>query len=253
MLGLGRKEKTTKHWQWDVVGKHPAARDFFALGSRSLMAEALTDWIRRGAESLVNVSKQTLVRSCSWRFWARTPQTGMLACGIIRNSCDSVGRPFPLLVMGSGSLEDWEEYWELLPFSCEGVWSQMEQLASKNYSSFELLEKDTQLLRQPQRRWEEMKKQQESLLEMISPEADTLFSSELLGENKAVFVPFQETGQYDFFAMISAAHAQQKKRENPAPNSLFMGGLIDSPRIAIFKRPLSGQDFEQMWLTGTLK
>ncbi len=120
MLGLGKRKKSVTNWQWDVAGKHPVAKDFFALGQRSLMAEAFTEWIRRGADSLISTSKELLIHSCSWRFWAKTPQAGILACGVIRNSCDSVGRPFPLLVMGTGKLEKWEDNWELLPFSCEG-------------------------------------------------------------------------------------------------------------------------------------
>lgn len=249
MLGLIRQEKPVKSWQWDLAGKHPAARDFFALGPRSLVAEAFTDWIHRGAESVVAVSKETLVRSCSWRFWARTPQTGIVACGVIKNSCDSAGRPFPLLVMGSGMLDKWEKNWDLLPFACEGIWRQMEELASKNYASFELFQEDVRLLHPPQNCWKELQQEKSALATTMTSEEDDGLAA-LQQVNQELFLPFQYTGSYDFFTMISKIHSQLKMQEGAPPHSLFMGGLIDNPGMAFFKRPLSGQDFERMWVPG---
>jgi len=246
MLGLGKREKSIV-WQWDVAGKHPAARDFFSLGQRSLMAEAFTDWIRRGAESLVNISKDLLVRPCSWRFWAKTPQNGVLACGVIRNCCDSVGRPFPLLVMGTGKLDDWEGNWELLPFACEALWYQMEQLASKNYASFELFQEDVKMLRPPQKDWQKMNLEKSGLTVVDGSGTEFQIQSASLERDQTLFLPFQDTGQNDFFAMISNAHSQLKMKVFAAPNSFFIGGLIEQPGLAVFKRPLSGQDFERMW------
>jgi len=248
MLGLGKRKKSVTGWQWDIAGKHPAARDFFASGQKSLMAEAFSEWMRRGAEGLVTVSKELLVRSCSWRFWARTPQAGILACGIIRNSCDSVGRPFPLLVMGTGKLEDWEDNWELLPFACEGLWRQMEQLASKNYGAFESLEEDLSMFRPPQSRWQEIHLEKLASAEQNAVSSDFHFRPDQLEQEKAMFLPFQILGHNDFFTMISDAHALLKKEIHTAPNSLFIGGLIDQPGLAVFKRPLSKQDFERMWM-----
>jgi type VI secretion system protein VasJ len=247
MLGLGKRKKTEINWQWDVAGKHPAARDFFALGPKSLMVEAFTEWIRRGAEGLVAVSKELLVRSCSWRFWAKTPQAGVLTCGVIRNSCDSVGRPFPLLVMGTGKLENWEENWELLPFACERVWGQMEQLASKNYGSFELLQEDVHMLRPPRRQWDEMNVEKIALTEKPESRLDVDLPFGQFEQDKALFVPFQDFGQKDFFAMIDNVHSQLKLKVKVVPNSFFMGGLTEQPGLVLLKRPLSRDDFERMW------
>jgi type VI secretion system protein VasJ len=248
MLGLGKRKKSLKNWQWDIAGKHPAAKDFFALGERSLMAEAFTAWIRRGAESVVSNSKELLVRSCSWRFWAKTPQTGILSCGVIRNSCDYVGRPFPLLVMGTGKLENWEENWELLPFACERVWCQMEQLASKKYESFESFQEDMNTLRPSHGSWNELNLERIDLVESNASVADLALRLGVLEEEQAMFVPFQDVAQYDFFATISDVHSQLKMKVNTVPNSFFMGGLIEYPGLAIFKRPLSKQDFERLWM-----
>lgn len=251
MLGfLKRRTKPTTSWQWDVVGKHPAARDFFDLGPRSLMAKAFGEWIQRGAEGVVSTSKDLLVRTCSWRFWAKTPQKGILACGVIRNSCDSVGRPFPLLVMGTGRLESWEQNWELLPFACEGIWAQMEKLASRTYSSFELFQNDVNMLRPPQKNWRELELSMLGLGERS--EARRAYDTQLFSfeQNKALFLPFTDNGQCDFFTMISDVHSRQKDRSTIVPNSLFMGGLVELPGLVLLQRPLSGQDFERMWMPG---
>ncbi|MCB2181953.1 MAG: type VI secretion system-associated protein TagF [Desulfobulbaceae bacterium] len=248
MLGLGKREKSITNWQWDVSGKHPAARDFFVMGQRNLMSEAFAEWLRRGAERMVTTSKESLVRSCSWRFWAKTPRAGILACGVIRNSCDAVGRPFPLLVMGTGKLENWEENWELLPFACERLWSQMEQLASRNYDSFELFQEDVNLLRPPRGNWEEMNMEKIALDQESGSESGFELQSVMVGQNQATFIPFQAAGHSDFYVMISHAHSLLKRKINAVPNSLFMGGLIEYPGLALFERPLSGQDFERMWM-----
>ncbi len=247
MLGLGKRQKTVTQWQWDVAGKHPAARDFFAVGQKNLMAEAFAEWLRRGAEQLVVISKELLVRSCSWRFWAKTPQNGILTCGVMRNSCDSVGRPFPLLIMGTGKLEDWEKNWELLPFVCESLWSQMEQAASKNYSSFELFQDDVNMFRPPQGRWQETNMEKMVLAGKNESGHDFNCSPALVEQDQALFLPFQSSCHNDFFDMISSTHSLLKTKINVVPNSLFMGGLIEHPGLALFKRPLSGQDFERMW------
>jgi len=246
MLGLGKRDKVAI-WQWDVAGKHPVARDFFALGPRSLMAEAFTDWIRRGAESLVAISRDLLVRPCSWRFWAKTHQNGILACGIIKNSCDSVGRPFPLLVMGTGKLDNWEDNWELLPFACESLWYQMEQLASKNYLSFEMFQEDVKRLRPPPKDWQKMKVEQSALAAKGESGIDFHLQPALHEGDQTLLLTFQDIGQSDFLAMISSAHSQLKLKISAAPNSLFIGGLIEQPGLAVFTRPLSGQDFKRMW------
>lgn len=251
MLGLGKRKKTVIKWQWDVSGKHPAAKDFFAFGEKSLMAEAFSEWIRRGAEKLASSSKELLNHSCSWRFWAKTPQTGILACGVIRNSCDSVGRPFPLLVMGAGNLEKWEKHWELLPFACEGVWRQMEQLASKNYKSFEAFQQEVGMLRPPPGSWKELSLEKSGLAGKSAASSDLNFHLRSLDQDQALFLPLQETDEHDFFSMIDNVYSLLKIKISVPPNSLFVGGRVESPGLVLLKRPLSGKDFERMWIPET--
>ncbi len=153
MLGLGLRHGSRRQWQWFVAGKHPAARDYFAIGHRRPMFEAFSAWIRIGVECLSDRSRELFARPCSWRFWARTPERGELSCGVVRNSSDSAGRPFPLLVMGIGRLAAWEENWDLLPCACEGVWGQMEELSVRPCSTLDQVRDGVELLRPPEADW----------------------------------------------------------------------------------------------------
>ena len=246
MLGLGGSGRQSAQWQWHISGKHPAAGDFFAIGQKSPMTEAFSGWMRRGAEQLVVVSKELLTRSCSWRFWAKTADRGMLACGVVRNSCDSARRPFPLLLMGRGRLEKWEKNWDFLPFACEGLWRRLEQLATKNYASLDQLQEDMLLLRPPQSNWAEMDSARREILDrQAMPEWDGIAAS-FVGTGE-IFLPLRTENMNDLFTLISHLHFFLKEKINAVPNSLFLGGLMEHATLALFQRPLSRSDFEQMW------
>ncbi len=212
------------------------------------MTEAFSGWMRRGAEQLVNVSKELLTQSCSWRFWAKTPDRGMLACGVIRNSCDSARRPFPLLLMGTGRLEKWEENWDFLPFACEGLWSQLEQLATKNYASLSQLQEDMLLLRPPPSSWAEMDSAKRDILDRQGAMPEWDGSAASLGRAREIFLPLRTENINDLFTLISHWHFFLKEKINAVPNSLFLGGLMEHATLALFQRPLSRVDFEQMWM-----
>jgi type VI secretion system protein VasJ len=93
-----------KHsWEWSATGKHPAALDYFQLGSKAPLVNAFAGWIEDGYQKLLT-RKRTGSTFCSWRFWAKGIRKGYIACGVGCNSSDSAGRPYPLMVMGIGRL-----------------------------------------------------------------------------------------------------------------------------------------------------
>ncbi len=243
MLGV---DKNTA-WQWLIAGKHPAARDFFTLGRQTPMTEALASWLRRGAEQMA-ASRERLSASCSWRFWFQTSQRGIITCGLAKNSCDSVGRPFPLLLTGTGPLRGWEENWELLPFICEGLWGQMEQLTAGSYHTLKRLEEDLPTLRPPRPSWQEAKPatatfaDKERLRESIAGQ----FSS--FETERAVFIPLADGSNVDLFETVSHLHILFKEMINQTPNTVFLGGPLEQPALALFKRPLNIHDFERLWI-----
>ncbi|HFQ81455.1 MAG TPA: type VI secretion system-associated protein TagF [Desulfobacterales bacterium] len=240
MLGVGKSAV----WQWFIAGKHPAAGDFFTLGRQTPMAGALTNWLRQGAEHLTD-SRERLSASCSWRFWSQTSERGVITCGLVKNSCDSVGRPFPLLLLGTGPLRHWEENWELLPFVAEGLWGQMEQLTVRNYQALKRLAEDLPALRPPRPAWREAapvsSADRQRLRETIGHRLRS-FEAE-----QAVFIPLTEGGSVDLFEAVSNLHLLFKEMIAQPPRAVFLGGQPARPALALFNRALNRHDFERLW------
>ena len=246
MLGLGSKSKKYSGWQWNVCGKHPSARDFFALGGNNFIAEAFARWIRLGAEGLQKVSRENLLRSCSYRFWARVPEKGVLSCGVIRNSCDSAGRPYPLLVIGTGRLEHWEGNWDLLPFSCDVLWAQMERLASRKYNSLSELEDDTLLLHPPREDWDKMAVERQGLQE-VNEDTPSILPAHSV-ESDALFLGLDQDSIDHLFQSVIKWNIILKENIQAVPNSLFLGGTEDHVALVLFRRSLDDTDFINMWM-----
>ena len=171
----------------------------------------------------------------------------MLTCGVIRNSCDSAGRPFPLLLMGTGRLEKWEENWDLLPFACERLWGRLEQLATKNYASLEQLQEEM-LLRPPPSNWTEMAGARREILDRQGAMPEWNGSAASFAGTREIFLPLRTENMNDLFTLISHLHFFLKEKINTVPNSLFLGGLMEHATLALFQRPLSRVDFEKMWM-----
>jgi type VI secretion system protein VasJ len=123
------------------MGKHPVAMDYFQLGVSAPLVNAFGAWIENGYQKVVTPTRNRLALH-SWRFWARGIQKGHIACGVARDSSDSTGRPYPLLIMGIGKLPGWEKNWDLLSFLFEEIWSQIEYLASRRFNDLKQLESE---------------------------------------------------------------------------------------------------------------
>ncbi len=137
--------KQKQGWAWGAAGKHPVARDYIAIGAQTPLLKAFADWMESGYSALQERPQQ----ACSWRFWARGMKKQELVCGLLRDSNDSVGRPYPFLIFGTGPLDGWEETWELLPYVFEGIWSRMEYVGSKKSFDVSALESDLGMLPYP--------------------------------------------------------------------------------------------------------
>ena len=244
-----------KKWHWVICGKHPGLKDYFHLGPDLPMVAALADWIEKGYRGVAG-AKTSPSSLLSWRFWAGGLDRETLLCGILRDSSDSVGRPYPLLVVGSGSLPDWGARWDLVPQACEQSWSQMESLSARIFRNLKQLEDELLRVREPQPLWTEFAQ--------ISAEvtAKGLSSGVTSGagcsdniENQAVarardndiLVALDATPTLDPFAIIHQWHVCLKKHHAEPPKAVFMGGNAGASRLAFFRRPLTTQDFTRLW------
>ena len=244
-----------KKWQWVICGKHPGLKDYFHLGPNLPMVAALADWIEKGYRGVVG-AKTSASSLLSWRFWAGGPDRDTLLCGILRDSSDSVGRPYPLLVVGSGALPDWGARWDLVPQACEQSWSQMESLSARIFRNLKQLEDELLRVREPQPLWTEFAEisiqiEAKGLSSSVAPGASCSNHIEeqaaARAKNPEILVPLDESPALDPFAIIHRWHASLKKYHTDSPKAVFMGGNAGASRLAFFRRPLTTQDFVRLW------
>nr|MCU0538756.1 TagF domain-containing protein [Desulfobacterales bacterium] len=126
-------------WRWFALGKHPCAPDFFRVGNVFDLSRSLEEWIEAGF-SRIHEKRFSLPAMKAFRFWAQGAPSGGICGGIVRDSTDKLGRPYPFLAAGTGPLPGWEQAWDLVPMALEGCWRQMERLAARSFGLLPELE-----------------------------------------------------------------------------------------------------------------
>lgn len=241
-------------WNWCFYGKHPAARDYLTIGEHAIMAQAFIDWVQGGYLPLIGKKEKPGV-SKSWRFWSRTPVKGQLVCGLVRSSCDAIGRTYPLLIIGAGPLQGWEKNWEVLPFVCEKVWQQLEHISTRQYDTLERLKQDINLLKPPDNQWTELRDSKTYgdvsavANHLITPGIDQEVKEKVakLTEGKEIFMALKPQSSENLFLLTANWHKYIKRHCTILPNALFMGGSMQQSFLAVFLRPLKPDDFTLLW------
>jgi len=244
-----------QNWQWAAFGKHPAAKDYFQIGESTPFLEGLFTWIEDGYQLLT--AKETAAPDfCSWRFCVKAAGKESLVCGVVRVSSDSFGRPYPLVITGVGSLKNWQDNWDLLPFACEKTWSQIEYLASNLFPDLKKLEEEMHTIRPPIQGWSDLKEKRKVLNGIGSP-SDPYASFLDLRELKKIAAANADKGETyvsldrghcnDKIMRVSLWHLLFKESVTGTPNAVFMGGTLEKAYLALFRRPLKSTDFTQLW------
>lgn len=257
MLGLG---KTKNRWHWAAVGKHPVARDYFRLSMNTSLLAAFENWIETGYQ--VFIGKETSTRSMySWRFWAKGIKKGNLICGVAKESSDSIGRPYPLLIMGDGMLDGWEEHWDLLPHAFERTWDQIEYITSRRFDNLKGLEHEIRAIKNPKHDWLELKSQNRNQGQrQSSPNALTISNHndeirekvDRLTKNMEVLLPLEIQTDEDFLSVAAHWNFLFKDHHLDIPNAVFLGGVPEKHFLAVFNRPLNPKDFVRLWSVSSL-
>jgi len=227
-------------WRFGAFGKHPAARDYFRVGSSTPMTEGFSGWVEEGYGKIGGGRSRSAYDAQSWRFWARSSGKDGLVCGVVRDSSDSLGRPFPLLVAGSGPLRGWQLRWDLLSLACEATWAGIEYLATIRHENLRAIEDRIRGLRAPSPAWEGHEERLRSL--QIPPESPVPIPA-----GPEFVVPLKDDGNGDPFGKAAAWHVWLKCRPGEIPNALFWGGAPGVSRLAVFRRPLISSDFARIW------
>ena len=252
MLGLGKSHKS---WKWSVYGKHSCARDYVTIGEEDVVSQAFFRWIEAGYKGLgPEVKKRNTVYS--WRFWAKTPKDEIIIVGLLKDSCDAIGRPYPLMMIGAGTLSDWQKQWHLLPWACEGTWMQMEKASSRRYADTTQFKEELALMRPPKPEWESCQRQAE-MLASDSPKNDMFphikQNAEALSLQSEIIVPLDQQRGESISSLICLWHILMRNYTNTAPNAVFMGGEGEQVFLAVFARALGPRDFVELWASSKIK
>lgn len=238
MLDTG---KSIKRWHWAGAGKHPVATDFIQVGEAFPLFTALSQWMERGYQGLPGDEKALSMHT--WRFWARGIKKGHVACGLLRDSCDRLGRPYPLLITGTGELEKWENHWEMLPLACEAAWTQMESFATTRFRDVDEMRNDLTSLRPPSNQWSHFGGN-DFATHSSSPPRKLI---EDLGADETILLPLELLASHEQKMQILAWHRLLKNHLREMPNVVFMGAIADNPYLFIGKRALVSGDFQRLW------
>jgi type VI secretion system ImpM family protein len=256
MLGLG---KPKNRWNWAACGKHPVARDYFRLSLNTSLLAAFERWVEKGYQVLSSRQLSTQYMY-SWRFWAKGIKKGNLICGVAKDSSDSIGRPYPLLIMGEGMLDGWEDHWDLLPHAFESTWDQIEYISSRRFENLKGLEHEVCAIKNPKSDWLEWSsnsRNQEKLQSLtnaltISKDNDEIRkTADCLAKEMECLVPLDSQTDKDPLDIAGHWNSLLKVNSSDVPNAVFLGGVPEKRFLAVFNRSLNASDFVRLWSAHT--
>lgn len=225
---------TAADWVWGATGKHPVVKDYISLGQETQVFRAFTKWVEEGWSRV----RETAVQR-SWRFFTRGLKPEDLACGLVKDSRDKAGRPFPLVMMGYGRIDGWQRQWELLPLAFDSVWDRMEFISVKRVFDLEELKGDISRLPCPQL----------DGLKIGSSVADESLGAALAaGRNDTATLMLSGAG--DNRDKVVHLLTGMKGKNLPVPAAVFIGGPLDRVLLTVFMRSLNASDFDSLWTAG---
>jgi type VI secretion system ImpM family protein len=232
--------KDRNQWDWFVWGKHPGVADFVCTGTQPPLFQKFTNWVDTGF-SKVDAELKVKSRHCSWRFWSKG--TGeKVVCGLVRNSCDSYGRSYPLLYLGMGYLADWARNCSLLPFAFEPIWMQFEYVAAARYDSVKGLSDALQLIAPPEPFWRQYQQRIYSAPTLYTQASVDIRISASTRLCKIDCRASEELPQDLCFCSNVVA-----VNENGTPTAVFIGELGTRIGVAMIDDLLKPSDFAWLW------
>jgi type VI secretion system protein VasJ len=241
--------KSSPAWKWAAFGKHPVAGDYFNAGPDDPFFKAFSGWVENGYRQVCSGRKSS-TELYSWRFWAKCHQKDSLMCGVLRDSFDTIGRPYPLVVMGAGVLPDWQRHLALLPFALEKAWIQMEYLVTKRYIDFSQMETDIRRLPVPVAQWLALQNDEQQR-RASDPQKEMIWK--MVGDHATepeFLASFEPDACLDPITTAGLWHSALTEQDVIAPNAAFLGGILNATYLAVFRRPLRVPDFIRLWSVG---
>jgi type VI secretion system protein VasJ len=241
-------------WKFAAFGKHPWAKDYIRLGSTTPMLTGIADWVDKGYAGIEG-KKKGMADAAAWRFWSKGIGPGALVCGVVRDSVDRLGRPYPLLLLGTGALREWEGHWDLLPYACLPVWQRIEYLGAQRYEEIGRFESAILGLHPPVPEWADFSGRRDREAAATEVRSGTIgpgAASDHEGANAftgqaARFIRLDGGGERDPFPAAVGWQSRLRRDNDEAPNAVFFGGTISRAYLGVFRKPLAMTDFVRIW------
>jgi type VI secretion system protein VasJ len=230
MLGISRRRLKP-----DVAafGKHPAFSDYIRVNTALSMVNALVSWVDEGMKSgAADLKKNGGIHS--FRFWTRGIHKQSLILGIVKDSSDSMGRIYPLLITGQVFMKDMRRQWHRVFDSFGQVFRAFEEMTAARYDRFKEFET--------------------ALSDVRCPEIETNAFDEVTAFSDCLAAWSMKHPSNDHLILpmpVFLAHYQPPGEPGPVqvrnriepPKAVFIGGLPEKPIAAIYQRPLRTNDF----------
>jgi type VI secretion system protein VasJ len=224
------------------------------------MAGGFSEWVESGYRALA-CKPRSPAEFHSFRFWAKGPGRDGLVLGVVRDSSDDIGRPYPFFTMGTGPLKDWEQHWDLLPLACEMSWGRIEYLCSGAVQDLRRMEMEVaQRLRPPEPDWEGLTERRRAMSPLgpavggpPSAVGSCMDLKEMqrraagLSGGTQIFLNLDAARAGDPVATAAVWNFLLRKCEAAPPSAVFLGGRLGTPYLAVFRRALAPADFARLW------
>jgi type VI secretion system ImpM family protein len=228
------------HWDWFVWGKHPGIPDFICVGTQTPLFQRFTKWVDTGFSRIEPMLK-IKYRHCSWRFWTRGASDEVV-CGLVRNSCDSYGRSFPLIFLGTGHLQNWRRNRSLLPFAFEAVWKRFEYVAAARCETVAALNEAMQLIEPPEPLWRPYQQRIHNASDLYAQARNKL---QVHGSIRLFIVDCKVPENLP--RNLSFCNNVVASGDSHGPTVVFIGEICDSIAVAIVDDLLLPANFAWLW------
>lgn len=227
-------------WCWIAHGKHPVAGDYFTVGREDALTRTFADWLDRGYQNYCRQANAEH-KTYTWRFWLKSPFKDGLAFGVVKNSCDRNERPYPLLLMGHGTLAGWGRHVPLLPQVLEKHWLQMEFIMVQRYADLASLERTLSRLSAPAADW---RKLSSGVNDSQRKQALTAADCAAIGRSQELFVPLLAGDAEEPYPYILDLHQKLQTELAELPTALFIGANTANAGIFVLYRSLVINDLK---------
>ena len=161
----------------------------------------------------------------SYRYFLKGEKKGMISCGILKDSRDAVGREYPLVVAGYGTLAGWETLWEALPEAMASVCSEAEYICSRKLATLDEFKAGLSRLGAPS---------------VINVNGTGFADNPGYRTNisRSGFIPLVPGDEEGITEQVSGYMAWLKKSDSASPEAVFIGGTQEKSCLFVFRKPL---------------